>query len=177
MKTQISLEGLHTMMKRKVLWALLAAGMAVVSTGTVSAQAIVGSWLETVTFLDGPMKGRVLKSLVMFHPDLTIFSSDQGGVTVEHDPHKGSVFSDGVGAWKPVDGHPDTFMYTEKTLFSDLSGNLTNFLKVSGTYKVTGDTYLGTSFFEVLGPKEEQLTPRVIGTVSNEGTKIVVENP
>jgi len=37
MKTQISLEGLHTMMKRKVLWALLAAGMAVVSTGVASA--------------------------------------------------------------------------------------------------------------------------------------------
>jgi hypothetical protein len=183
MKTQISLEGLHTMMKRKVLWALLTAGMAFVSTGSVNAQSLVGSWVETVTFLDGPMQGRVLKSLVMFHADFTVFSSDQGGVTLDsppknpHNPQTGSVFSDGVGAWKPVDGHPDTFVYTEKTLFSDLSGNLTNFLKVSGTYKVTGDTYSGTSVFEVLGPKEEPLTPPVTGTVSNEGTKIVVENP
>jgi hypothetical protein len=32
------LEGLHTMMKRKALWALLAAAMTVVSTGIVSAQ-------------------------------------------------------------------------------------------------------------------------------------------
>src|SRR6266478_4940492 len=71
MKTQISLEGLHTMMKRKVLWALLAAGMAVVSTGVASAQSttalptvgllgvltkksLVGSWVETVTFDNGP---------------------------------------------------------------------------------------------------------------------------
>ena len=78
MKTQISLEGLHTMMKRKVLWALLAAGMAVVSTGVASAQSttalptvgllgvltkksLVGSWVETVTFDNGrpPLKSLV----------------------------------------------------------------------------------------------------------------------
>jgi hypothetical protein len=59
-------------MKRKALWALLAVGMTVVLTGTVSAQSIfpnvgmlgefkkkslAGSWVETAEFLDGPMKG------------------------------------------------------------------------------------------------------------------------
>lgn len=37
------LEGLHTMMKRKALWALLAAGMTVVSTGIVSAQSTIAA--------------------------------------------------------------------------------------------------------------------------------------
>jgi hypothetical protein len=185
MKTQISLEGLHTMMKRKVLWALLTAGMAVVSTGIVNAQSLVGSWVETVKFLDGPMQGRMLTSLVTFHADFTSFSSDQGTVTLDsppknpHNPQTGSVSSNGVGAWSPVDGHPDTFVYTNKGLFSDLSGNLTNFLKVRGRYTVSasGDTYAGTSVFEVLGPDETPLTPPVTGTVSNNGKKIVVEKP
>ena len=103
MKTQISLEGLHTMMKRKVLWALLAAGMAVVSTGVASAQSttalptvgllgvltkksLVGSWVETVTFDNGRPP---LKSLVSFHADGTMMSSDQGSVTLGPTPHQG----------------------------------------------------------------------------------------
>jgi hypothetical protein len=181
MKTQISLEGLHTMIKRKVLWALLTAGMTVVSTGIVSAQSLVGSWVETVNFLDGPMKGRVLKSLVSFHADGTTMSSDQGSVTLDappknpHDPQTGSVSSNGVGAWKPLDGN--TFEYTNKGLFSDLSGNLTGFLKVRGTYTLSasGDKYTGTSVFEVLDPDEKPLNPSITGTVSNEGKRISVE--
>jgi hypothetical protein len=68
MKTQSFIEGLHTMIKRKAFWALLTAGMVVVSTGIVSAQStaalpkvgllgvfaqksLVGSWQETFTFL------------------------------------------------------------------------------------------------------------------------------
>jgi len=91
------------MMKRKVLWALLAAGMAVVSTGFASAQSttalptvgllgvltnksLVGSWVETVTFDNGRPP---LKSLVSFHADGTMMSSDQGSVTLGPTPHQG----------------------------------------------------------------------------------------
>ena len=103
MKTQIAIEGLHTMMKRKVLWALLAAGMAVVLTGVASAQSttalptvgllgvltkksLVGSWVETVTFDNGRPP---LKSLVSFHADGTMMSSDQGSVTLGPTPTRG----------------------------------------------------------------------------------------
>jgi hypothetical protein len=62
------MEGLHTMMKRNALWALLAVGVTVVSTGVVNAQwllpkvgflgefkkkSIVGSWEELVRFPSG----------------------------------------------------------------------------------------------------------------------------
>jgi hypothetical protein len=188
MKTQISLEGLHTMMKRKVLWALLAAGMAVVSTGVASAQSttalptvgllgvltnksLVGSWVETVTFDNGRPP---LKSLVSFHADGTMMASDQGSVTLGPKPPPGAS-SSGVGAWTQLDWH--TFAYTDKELFSDLSGNLTGFLKVSGVYTLSGsgDNYSGNSTFEVLGPDQKSLNPPITGTVSNSGERISVE--
>jgi hypothetical protein len=74
LKTQISM----MKMKKKTFWALLAVGIAVVSTGVVSAQStvpsvgmlgefkqksLVGSWEETFTFVGGPQDGRVSKSL------------------------------------------------------------------------------------------------------------------
>jgi hypothetical protein len=188
MKTQISLEGLHTMMKRKVLWALLAAGMAVVSTGVASAQSttalptvgllgvltnksLFGSWVETVTFDNGRPP---LKSLVSFHADGTMMASDQGSVTLGPNPPPG-VSSSGVGAWTQLDWH--TFAYTDKELFSDLSGNLTGFLKVSGVYTLSGsgDKYSGNSTFEVLDPDQKSLNPPITGTVSNSGERISVE--
>jgi hypothetical protein len=94
-----------------------------------------------------------------------------------HDPQTGSVSSNGVGAWDQLDEH--TFEYLNIGLFSDLSGNLTGFLKVRGTYRVSasGNEYTGTSVFELLGPKEEPLTPPITGTVSNKGEKISLEQP
>jgi hypothetical protein len=136
MKTQICIEGLHTMTKRNAFWALLAVGMTVVLTDVVSAQSIVpnfgllgefrkksivGSWVETVTFDNGRPD---LKSLVSFHADGTVASSDQGSVTL--DPP--TVSSNGAGAWTQQDWH--RFAYTELELFSDLKGDLTGFLKV-----------------------------------------------
>jgi hypothetical protein len=52
-------------------------------------------------------------------------------------------------------------VYTNKELFSDLSGNLTGFLKVSGKYTLppSGDEYTGTSVFEVSDPDEKLLNP------------------
>ena len=187
------------MMKRKAFWTSLAVGMTVVATvasaqridretlsrvgmlGEFKNKSLVGSWVETVDFLDGPMKGRVLTALVLFHDDGTEMSTGQGGVTLDpppkrqKDPQTGMVTSDGVGAWKQKDWH--TFLYTEKDVFSDLSGALTGFLKVSGTYTLdnSGDGYTGTSFYEVLDPDQRPLGDPVTGTVSNKGVRIRVE--
>jgi hypothetical protein len=149
-------------MKKKAFCVLLTAGMAVVSTCVVSAQStmtlptvgllgeftkksLVGSWEETVHFNNGRPD---LKSLVSFHADGTMMSSDQGTVVLPPDLHAG-VSSSGVGAWTQLDWH--TFAFTGEELFSDFSGNLTGFLKVSGKYTLTGsgDTYKGTSTFKV----------------------------
>jgi hypothetical protein len=134
-------------------------------------KSLVGSWLETVNFLDGVMKGRVLTSLVSFHDDGTVVSSDQGSVTT--DPPPATVTSDGIGAWRQLDWH--RFAYTELSLFSDFSGNLTNFLKVRGTYTLSdsGDKYSGTSYYEVLAT--DRATVLASGFVSNEGERIRVE--
>jgi hypothetical protein len=140
--------------------------------GEFKRKSLVGSWLETVIFLDGFMKGRVLKSLVIFHDDGTVMSSDQG--SVQTDPPPATVTSDGIGAWTQLDWH--RFAYTELSLFSDLSGNLTNFLKVSGTYTLVSENeYIGTSFFEVLDTEQKPLVPPVTGSVSNSGKRIRVE--
>jgi hypothetical protein len=66
---------------------------------------------------------------------------------------------------------------TDKELFSDLNGNLTGFLKVSGIYKLSGsgDKYSGNSTFEVLDPEQKSLNPPITGTVSNSGERISVE--
>jgi hypothetical protein len=91
------------MMKTKAFRVLLTAGMAVVSTCVVSAQStmtlptvgllgeftkktLVGSWVETVHFNNGRPD---LKSLVSFHADGTMMSSDQGSVTLGPTPHQG----------------------------------------------------------------------------------------
>ena len=139
--------------------------------GEFKKKSLVGSWLETVNFLDGVMKGRVLKSLVSFHDDGTVVSSDQGGVTT--DPPPATVTSDGIGAWTQLDWH--RFAYTELSLFSDFSGNLTNFLKVRGTYILSGlgDNYTGTSYYEVLAT--DRTTVLASGFVSNQGERIRVE--
>jgi hypothetical protein len=111
-------------MKTKAFRVLLTAGMAVVSTCVVSAQStmtlptvgllgeftkktLVGSWVETVHFNNGRPD---LKSLVSFHADGTMMSSDQGSVTLGPTPPPG-VSSSGVGAWTQLDWH--TFAYTD----------------------------------------------------------------
>jgi hypothetical protein len=157
------------MMKTKAFCVLLTARMAVVSTCVVSAQSsvtlptvglleeftkktLVGSWVETVHFDNGRPD---LKSLVSFHADGTSFASDQGTVVLPPDPHA-RVSSSGVGAWTQLEWH--TFAYTNEELFSDFSGNLKGFFKVSGKYTLTGsgDTYKGTSTFEVFDTSSPQ---------------------
>jgi hypothetical protein len=141
--------------------------------GEFKKKSLVGSWLETVTF--SPETGRPpLKSLVIFHDDGTTLASDQGSVTLGPNPPPG-VSSSGVGAWTQLDWH--TFAYTNKELLSDLSGNLTGFLKVRGIYTLSGsgDEYTGTSYFELLATDDK--TVQASGNVTNAGKRIRVELP
>jgi hypothetical protein len=148
--------------------------------GEFKKKSLVGSWVETDNFLDGFMKGRVLTALVSYHDDGTEMSSGQGSVMLDpppkhqKDPQTGSVTSDGIGAWSQTDWR--TFLVTEKDLFSDLSGTLTGFLKVTGTLTLlSADEYSGTSFFEVLDPDQNSLVPPITGSVHNSGKRIRVE--
>ena len=226
------------MMKKKAFWALLAAGITVVSIDVVSAQRIdretltrmlsgadgsrvaksppeptaaavragmrevstkdslVGSWIETATFDPTPSLSptaspsaspspspapRVITALTTFHDDGTLAAYDQGNVTIDPNPPEspsevitGSVFSAGNGVWKQK-GPPRTFVYTQRELMSDLSGNLIGFLKVRGTYTLSasGHTYEGRSFAQLFVGGEEVFS----GWVTNAGERILLERP
>jgi len=133
------------------------------------AQALVGSWLETVTF--PPEAGRPpLKSLVTFHNDGTMTCSDQGSVTLIEP----AVFTSCHGAWALLEKRD--FAYTQLELISDLSGNLTGYLKVRGVYTVSGSghQYTGTSvaeIFDTFGTLQFEVQ------VTNAGGRIIVELP
>ena len=132
-------------------------------------QAVVGSWLETVTF--PPEAGRPpLKSLITFHDDGTMTCSDQGGVTL----NEPSVFTSCHGVWAHLEKRE--IAYTQLELISDLSGNLTGYLKVRGIYTLSrsGDEYAGTSVAEIFDTADTLLFEV---QVSNIGRRIVVELP
>lgn len=162
---------------KRMLFVLVLTGTLVGSAAHASAQsdptpnkkALVGTWLETVIF--PPEFGRPpLKSLVTFHGDGTMVNSDQGGVTI--DPP--SVTTSGHGAWRHVRNR--RFVYTQRNLFSDLNGNLTGYLRVTGVYTVSGDgdEYTGTSVAEVLDADGNVLFS--VG-VANSGQHIQVDLP
>ena len=86
------------MMKRKVLWALLAVGMTVVLNGVINAQSIfrrvgmfgefkqkslVGSWEETFTFLDGPRKGEMGTALINYNNNGSMVGFEAGSITFD----------------------------------------------------------------------------------------------
>lgn len=128
-------------------------------------KAIVGSWIETVTF-SGPGAPPPLKSLVTFSADGTLTVADQGNVNLSG----GTVFSAGHGSW--VAQGERTFSWTVIELISDLDGNLIGTLKVRGTYTVddAGNSYAGVFKAEV----------DIFGSVlsvdgTNEGARIQVE--
>lgn len=145
------------------------AGLEASDDGTPRQKALVGSWVETVTF--PPEAGRLpLKSLSSFHADGTITCSDQGSVTLE----PASVFTSCHGAWRHLE--KGRFAYTAFELISDLSGNHVGFLKVRGIYIVspTGNDYTGNTFAEIF-----DTTGTVLYSVSvaNAGRRIQVELP
>jgi hypothetical protein len=141
----------------------------VTAANNAKPQAVVGSWVETVTF--PPETGRPpLKSLITFHDDGTMTCSDQGGVTL----NEPSVFTSCHGAWAHL-GKRD-FAYTQVELISDLSGNLTGYLEVRGVYTVSasGNAYTGTSVAQIFDTAATLLFEVQVG---NTGRRIVVELP
>jgi hypothetical protein len=138
--------------------------------GSPNKKALVGSWLETVTF--PPESGRPpLKSLGSFHADGTMECSDQGSVSTAPPP---SVFTSCHGAWTHLEDR--RFAYTALELISDLSGNLVGYLKVRGIYTVaeSGNEYTGVSFAEIRDTGGNVLFSV---EVTNVGTRIQVELP
>jgi hypothetical protein len=134
--------------------------------GPPKKQAIVGSWLETVTFSGGVRPP--LKSLSTMTADGGFVVADQGSVTTEPP----TVFSAAHGAWVHLGGR--TFAWTVLELISDLSGNLLATLKVRGQYIVneSGNSYTGQFKAEVADTAGNLLFS-VEGT--NAGQRIQVE--
>jgi hypothetical protein len=155
----------------------LTASLAIAGVSHVAAEggasdnrALVGCWLETVTF--PPASGRPpLKSLSSFHDGGTMNCSDQGAVTTTDPP---TVFTSCHGAWTHMAKR--TFAYTAFELMSDLSGNLLGYLKVRGVYTVSasGNAYTGTSFAQILDADGHVLFS---AEVTNTGQRILVELP
>jgi hypothetical protein len=141
------------------------------SQGETDARAVVGSWLETVTF--PPESGRPpLQSLSSYHDDHTAVCSDQGNVTVTGD--QPGVFSACHGAWKHLEKRKFAGTFVE--LISDLSGNLVGYLRVRSVFTVSesGNEYSGSSLAEVLDPGGNVLFGV---TVTNAGRRIQVQLP
>ena len=134
------------------------------SSGTTDKKAIIGSWLETVTFPE-PMPA--IKSLVTFGGDGSLLVGDQGAVTEE------TAFTPGHGSW--IHEYGRTFSWTSvEIIYSHADGSLIGYLKVSGRYTVdgTGSTYVGNFHADILDPDGNVLFS-VEGT--NAGTRIQVE--
>jgi hypothetical protein len=182
------------MIKRKAFWALLTAGMVVVSTGIVSAQStalpkvsllgvfaqksLVGSWHETGTFLDGPREGQVGTGLINYNSDGTVIVTEGGSISFDPDPAKASVTGDDVGSWTQTEWN--TFVYTTYTLFSDFNGNVVGSLKVRGVYHLdlpSRDGYTGYSFYELRDKDLNTIPPfpGSTGLVRNVGTRLKVD--
>jgi hypothetical protein len=139
--------------------------------GETDPKALVGSWLETVTF--PPEAGRPpLRSLSSYHDDRTAVCSDQGNVTV--DTPEPAVFSACHGAWTHLEKRKFAGTFVE--LISDLSGNLVGYLRVRSvlTVSTSGDEYTGTSIAEVLNADGELLFSV---QVTNAGRRIQVHLP
>lgn len=146
------------------------AGIGTMTTTAATAPrntALVGSWIETVTF--PPEAGRPpLKSLMTAHADGTMVCSDQGAVTAE------GVFTSCHGVWTHLSDR--TFAYTAVELISDASGNLVGYLKARGQYTLSasGDEYTGATLAQILDPAGNVL---LAVDVTNAGERIRVEQP
>ena len=98
-------------------------------------KAIVGSWLETVSFNGSPTP---LKSLVTFLDDGNMLVADQGAVS------DAVVFTAGHGLWTHL--RERTFAWSQvEIIYDPATGGLMGYLKVSGVYTVgmTGNDYAG----------------------------------
>lgn len=139
--------------------------------GVTDPTALVGSWLETLTF--PPESGRPpLQSLSSYHADRTAVCTDQGNVTVNTD--QPLVFSSCHGVWAHLEKRKFAGTFVE--LISDLSGNLVGYLKVRSVVTVSqsGDEYTGNSVAEILDPDGNVLFAVPVG---NSGQRIQLQLP
>jgi hypothetical protein len=130
-------------------------------------KALVGSWVETVTF-PPEAGGSSSKGVGSFHDDgIMIFSGNISG-------EPPTVFSSFNGVWTHLQKR--TFAYSGLHLMSDLSGNPMGFVKVRGVYTVSksGNEYEGTSFAEVFNT-DGNIVFSV--EVTNTGQRIQLELP
>lgn len=150
---------------------LALAGIPAAHAQSPNTKALVGSWVETVTF--PPEVGRPpLKSLGTFHADGTMVCSDQGAVTTIG-PQAG-VFTSCHGVWTHV--RHRTFAYSSMELISDLGGTLVGYLKVTGEYTVadSGTEYTGASLARIVDVDGNVLFE---SAVTNAGERIQLELP
>ena len=115
--------------------------------GKPNKKALVGSWLETVTF---PPESWPSAAQVSRHLSRRRNHGLQRSRCRHPDPP--TIFTSCHGAWTHLEKR--TFAYTSLELISDLSGNLVGYLKVRGIYTVSpsGNEYTGTSFAEIVDP-------------------------
>jgi hypothetical protein len=128
-------------------------------------KAIIGSWLETITFTGNVMPPT--KSINTFNADGLLTVADQGAVTAA------TVFSPGHGAWSHISGR--TFGWTIlEMIYDPATGGLIGYLKVSGEYTTNAATnaYTGHFLATIMDPDNNVLAT-IDGT--NEGTRIGVE--
>jgi hypothetical protein len=111
--------------------------------------AIIGSWVETVT-PTGPGAPPPFKSLGVYHADGTWTFSDQGSVRMSATPP--FVLSPSYGVWSHLRDH--TFALTGYEMICDLDGNLWGTIKFRGELTVdsTGNRYTSRSRVEVFDP-------------------------
>ncbi len=135
--------------------------------GQPKKKAIVGTWLETVTF-SGAGAPPPIKSLGTYTEDGNVVVADQGNDTTVLP----FVFSPGHGAWVHLNGR--TFGWTVIELVTDLSGNLVARLKIRGEHTVSesGNEYTGQFRGELFDPVGN-LISSFEGT--NQGQRIQVE--
>src|SRR5262245_40506683 len=109
--------------------------------------AIVGSWIETIT-PEGPGAPPPFKSLGVYNEDGTSVFSDQGMVRST----TGLVLTSAIGSWSYLKDR--TFSFTHIELISDLDGNLTNVVKIRGeaTLDSSGDRYTARVHLDVCDP-------------------------
>jgi hypothetical protein len=146
--------------------------------GEFKKKSLVGSWVETFTFVGGPRDRSVGTALVNYNSDGTLIGPQGGPIAFDPDPAKASIISEGAGSWTQTEWN--TFVYTSYALFSDFIGNVVGSLKVKGVYHLdlpSRDGYTGHSFYEILDKdlKPVPPSPGSTGFVTNVGKRLTVD--
>jgi hypothetical protein len=111
--------------------------------------AIIGSWVETVTPA-GPGAPPPFKALGVYHADGAWMFSDQGSVRMNGMPP--IVLSPSYGVWSHLKDR--TFAFTGREMICDLDGNLIGMFKFRGELTVdsSGNRYTSQARADVVDP-------------------------